>query len=205
MSERDSITAWVGDLRDGDAEAAQQLWNRFFEKLVRQVEKRVQTHDCPPEIVVAEDVAVSVFESLWRGAQAGRFDDIANRDELWWLLLAMTKHKVVNHIRHATAQKRFPGKVPASLAAGADDGFSFEELVSQEPTADYTAVLEEEYIRLLNLLRDDSLRQIAVLKLEGYTNEEICQRVNIASATVTRKLRLIRDTWTLERTDDEPT
>lgn len=48
--------------------------------------------------------------------------------------------------------------------------------------------------RLLGML-DDGLRQIAVLKLEGRTNEEIASRIDRSPTTVERRLRLIRDTW----------
>jgi DNA-directed RNA polymerase specialized sigma24 family protein len=42
---------------------------------------------------------------------------------------------------------------------------------------------------------DDGLRQIAVLKLEGRTNEEIASRIDRSPTTVERRLRLIRDMW----------
>jgi DNA-directed RNA polymerase specialized sigma24 family protein len=48
---------------------------------------------------------------------------------------------------------------------------------------------------LLGLLDDDSLRQIARLKLEGYTNEEIAERLGIVERTVERRLNRIRRQW----------
>ena len=39
------------------------------------------------------------------------------------------------------------------------------------------AMFAEECRRRLDDLRDDSLRQIAILRLEGYTNEEIAGRL----------------------------
>ena len=49
--------------------------------------------------------------------------------------------------------------------------------------------------RLFDQLDDDQLRQIAVHKLEGYTNEEIASKINRALPTVERRLRLIRERW----------
>ena len=46
---------------------------------------------------------------------------------------------------------------------------------------------------MLDGLGDEVLRQIAILKLEGYTNPEVAQRLNIALRSVERKLLLIRD------------
>ncbi len=189
----DSVSAWVTRLQGGDAEAAQKLWDRYFEKLLVVAQARIK--DCPRAILNAEDIAVSVFESLWRGAQQGRFRKLSDRDELWWLLLALTRQKAANHIRRESAQKRGGGAVPLSLTgmSGARNGF--HDLMSDDPTPEFALIMEEEYSRIMGLLRDDRLRQIAVLKLEGYTNQEICQQLEISPATVTRKLGLIRSTW----------
>ena len=48
---------------------------------------------------------------------------------------------------------------------------------------------------LLDLLDDDLLRQIALWKLLGHTNEEIRTRLGCSHAKVERKLQRIRDKW----------
>jgi DNA-directed RNA polymerase specialized sigma24 family protein len=50
----------------------------------------------------------------------------------------------------------------------------------------------------LGRLGDDTLRQVALLKLEGYENAEIAARLNCALRTVERKLNLIRALWAEE-------
>jgi DNA-directed RNA polymerase specialized sigma24 family protein len=42
------------------------------------------------------------------------------------------------------------------------------------------------------------LRSVAVAKMEGCTNEEICQRLKCAVPTVERRLRRIRKIWERE-------
>lgn len=189
-----SVSDWMRGLNDGDVGAAQQLWDRYFEKLIRQAEVRIR--DCPRGVLNAEDIAASVFESLWRGAQEGRFQNVKNRDELWWLLLSLTRQKSANHVRKESAQKRGGNFKQISNYSDENQKQIFEQLVSDEPTAEYSMLLEEEYSRLLSLLRDDVLRRIAVLRLEGYTNQEISTQLKISVPTVTRKFKLIRDTWT---------
>jgi DNA-directed RNA polymerase specialized sigma24 family protein len=51
---------------------------------------------------------------------------------------------------------------------------------------------------LLDLLNDSELRQIAVWKMEGYTSDEIAQKLQCVTRTVERKLRLIRKLWEAE-------
>ena len=49
--------------------------------------------------------------------------------------------------------------------------------------------------RLLEKLGDPQLRQVAVAKMEGFSNQEIAQRLDCALRTVERRLKLIRDEW----------
>ncbi len=42
---------------------------------------------------------------------------------------------------------------------------------------------------------DEATRQLAILKMEGYTNKEAANRLNCSQTTIERRLRLIRKTW----------
>ena len=60
--------------------------------------------------------------------------------------------------------------------------FSLNDLVSSGPTPDFLVALEEQYVRLLDMLRNDKLREIVVLRIEGYTVAEIAQKMKIGHA-----------------------
>jgi DNA-directed RNA polymerase specialized sigma24 family protein len=64
-----------------------------------------------------------------------------------------------------------------------------------EPDPAEAAALTETLARLLDGLGSDELRQVALLRLEGYSNAEIAARVGRHEGTVERKLRTIRDIW----------
>jgi DNA-binding CsgD family transcriptional regulator len=49
--------------------------------------------------------------------------------------------------------------------------------------------------RLLELLGDETLRQVAVWKREGCTNDEVARRLDCSRRTVARKLETIRILW----------
>jgi len=187
-----SVSAWIEGLKNDDAMAVQQLWYRYSERLLRIAMAKIR--HLPPHVIDPEDIVASAFESLWRGAKEGRLQDVRNRDELWWLLLSLTHNKAVSQIRRETAQKR--GGSPENRRTLRS--YCFEELVSGEPTAEELAVMKEEYERLLGLLRDKLLRQIAVLRVEGFTGDEIAEQLDVSIATVRRKLQLIRATWRRE-------
>src|SRR6476660_8720660 len=104
-----SVSKWLLGLQAGDDSAVDKLWRRYADELVSLA--RANLGNTPKVIADEEDVAQSVFRSICRGAAAGRFVDLKSRDELWWLLLAITKQKAVNHIRREGAEKRGPGRV----------------------------------------------------------------------------------------------
>ncbi len=78
---------------------------------------------------------------------------------------------------------------------GDEGGTGLERIIGPEPTPEFTAMVAEEYRRLLDGLGDDSLRQVAVWRMEGFTNDEIAARLGCARRTVARRLDLIRKTW----------
>jgi DNA-directed RNA polymerase specialized sigma24 family protein len=85
-----------------------------------------------------------------------------------------------------------------SSGASSWDEAALEQVVGEEPTPEFAAQVAEEYQRLLDRLGDDSLRQVAVLKMEGCTNDEVAQRLDCSRRTVARKLETIRIIWSTE-------
>ena len=84
---------------------------------------------------------------------------------------------------------------------GNDDDRSsvgFDQFGGEAATPEVLAIAAEEFQRLMLLLDDDRLRQIAQCKLEGYTNEEIGQRLGLACRSIERKLQRIRQIWATE-------
>jgi RNA polymerase sigma factor (sigma-70 family) len=200
MSSAHSVSQWIADLKRRDSDAAQLLWERYAIRLVELARHRLR--DIPKRMADEEDVVQSVFHSICRGAAAGRFKNVRNRDELWWLLLSVTKQKVINHIRRESALKRGAGRVQANSATNPSSEdrrlLAVDRVLSEEPMPEFIVMLEEQHNRLLGLLRDDQLRRIAVMRIEGFTVPEIADEFGVSSRSIERKLQLIRDVWTRE-------
>ena len=64
--------------------------------------------------------------------------------------------------------------------------------VGSEPTPEFAAMVAEEYRRPLERLDDDVLRKVAILRMEGYTTDEVAVQLGCARRTVARQLALIR-------------
>ena len=192
-----SVSAWIVGLKAGEAQAIHNLWARYYEDLVRMARHRIGKG--PRQAADEEDVVQSVFATIFRGAQAGRFEKVADRDDLWWLLLALTYNKTVDHLRHEGRQKRGGGLVVRESDLGNGEApFDLAQVIGRSPTPEVLAALEEEYDRLLSLLRDDQLRRVAALRIEGWQVSEISTELNISVRSVERKLRLIRSRWSAE-------
>ena len=190
-----SVTVWIQQMKAGQDGAAQQIWDRFFDKLVRVADRKMGSAE--RRVADQEDVAVSVFESLCIGARQGRFDGLHDRNDLWKLMVAIAGMKSVDQIRRQTSQKRGSGQVRGdSIAVGAGEiPAGFEQFISQDPTPEFLAELDEQQSQLFGLLPDETQRQIATLRMEGYSNQEIADKLDISIRTVERKLGLIREIW----------
>ena len=68
-------------------------------------------------------------------------------------------------------------------------------LESDGPTPAEAAALNEALERRLQDLPEPDLRQVALMKLEGYTNREIAEALRCGERSVERKLNLIRKRW----------
>jgi DNA-directed RNA polymerase specialized sigma24 family protein len=199
MASHGSVSLWLDQARQGDDEAACQLWRRYFHQLVGLA--RTALKGAPRRAADEEDVALSVFDSFCRGAEQGRFPELNDRNNLWRLLVVLTRRKAAHLKRDERRLKRGCGAVldQAALAraAGAEDsGDDGDWAVAEEPTPAFAAQMAEECERLLQRLDVAGLRALAVAKMEGYTNAEIAARTGCCVSTVERRLQLIRRLWT---------
>lgn len=194
-----SVTRWIGELKAGDPAAAQPLWERYFDRLVRLARARLLTSRLPSAEADEEDAALSAFDSFCAGAVRGRFPQLADRDDLWRLLVLITARKVQAQGRRHRRRKRGGGLVRSEAdlpdggqGAGAE---GLDELAGVVPTPEFAAMVAEECRLLLDALGEESLRRVALARMGGYTDDEIAERLGCARRTVARRLDLIRKTW----------
>jgi DNA-directed RNA polymerase specialized sigma24 family protein len=192
MSSNEPITLWISQLKGGHHGAAQQLWNRYFADMVRLARARLQGF--PRRAVDEEDIALTAFDSFCRGAEAGRFPQLQDRENLWPLLVVITARKAVDARQHESRQKRGGGAVQGESAwlDGMDPDGGIEQVIGAEPTPAFAAEVAEQLQRMLDALGTEELRAVALWKMEGYTNEEIARKLGCVPRTVERRLHLIR-------------
>jgi DNA-directed RNA polymerase specialized sigma24 family protein len=200
VSGEGSVTHWISQLKAGERAAAQPLWENYYRQLVERTRRKLS--GTPRRAADEEDVALSAFDSFCRAAEHGRFPQLHDRHNLWQLLVVITDRKARDLIKHERRLRRGGGRVldEAALerAPAAEGGSPLAEILSQEASPAFIAQVAEECRRLLGLLGDAELQRVAVLKMEGWTIEEIAAQLALVPRTVQRRLQLIRKIWQQE-------
>lgn len=198
MNSEESVSCWIRQLQKGDQQAAQRLWDRYGNAL----QKIARNHyGCALNAVFDEqDLAQSVFLALWKNAETGRLAGVQNRNELWWLLLEITRRRAMARMTYNNASRR--KSTPEGSGSSPDGTGTFDPLVHltdhRQLSPEVLTILNEEHEQFMSLLRDDLSREIAQLHLEGFTTEEVAVKTDVSSRTVGRKLKLIRELWSRE-------
>lgn len=195
MPDDNLVREWLARIQLGDSRATQALWDAFAPWLARVAERSLRGQ--PRGWADEEDVVVIAMNSFFRGVLQGRFPNLRGRAALRRLLFQITRRKAIDLIR-----VNHRGKL-AVVGESALELFARElgPPINQVPAAPPSANAEEpsrgscgEWLELL----DPTLRELVVLKLQGYTNLEIAHRIDRSVATVERRFRLIRETWSAE-------
>jgi DNA-directed RNA polymerase specialized sigma24 family protein len=191
MSVEGSVTTWIHALSAGDNDGAQNLWERYFQRMVELARNKLRASST--RAADEEDVALSAFHSFCRAASEQRFPRLANRDDLWQVLVVLTARKALDQRKYASRKKR------ADTSTRALDDVALETVIGNDPDPAFAALVADEFRALLDRLDDPQLRHIAIRKMEGYTNEDLAAELGCTVRTVGRRLALIRDLWEGER------
>jgi DNA-directed RNA polymerase specialized sigma24 family protein len=203
----ESFIHLLEQVRQGDDQAIASLWADYYSQLVRAAAHRLPSH--LRRAGDEEDIALSAFHSFIAGIRQDRFPDLRGPDNLWGLLITLTSRKVHAHRRHHTRKKRGGGSVRGESVfldrAGQEMAGGIGGVTGHVPSADLHVELAEACEVLLDRLADEQLRQIAILRMDGFLVEEIAQRLQLSKRAVERRLQLIRRTWSeqLEEAADE--
>ena len=96
--------------------------------------------------------------------------------------------------RQGPCSRRFclPGADRSSLPGGID------QVLGEAPTPEFAMMIAENCVALLERLEDETLKEVALLKMQSFSNEEIATELGYTTRTVERKLARIRQKWERE-------
>jgi RNA polymerase sigma factor (sigma-70 family) len=170
--------------RGGDDLAAAEIFDRYFRRLNALARSRLS-----PRLARRtdpEDIVLSVYRSFFVDARGGRYT-LNRGGDLWRLLAAIARHKLLRQARSQTADRRSVEiEIPLDRV---DEG----RLVGRghDPTPEDAAALADELEQVLAQL-DPFGRRVLELRLQGLPISEIAVDTGRAERSVRRSLALIR-------------
>ena len=191
-----SVSILLTDLTALDQDAIHRLFEKYYLPMVKFARRKMM--GISRRVADEEDIAQSAFHSFCSSAMAGNFPELSDRDNLWRILTTLINRKVIDHYHHDRRQKRGGGVVRGDsvFLAGTDAGqVGIVDWADDEPTPQAAAEMAETCCQLLDQLGDDNLKNVALMKLEGHTNDEIAEHLKSSRRTVHRWLKQIRDKW----------
>jgi RNA polymerase sigma-70 factor (ECF subfamily) len=187
MAAENSFADLMGRLREGDEQAAKQVYERFARRLIGLARRRIDSQ--LRQKVDPEDVTQSAYKSFFRRQARGEFE-LRDWDSLWGLLAAITLHKCGHRIDYYRAARRDVHREATPLPRAENSNQSWEA-IAREPTPSEAAVLAETVEELMRGL-EGYQRQIVQLRLQDYTVAEISVKVGYTERTVHRILKQVR-------------
>jgi DNA-directed RNA polymerase specialized sigma24 family protein len=191
--EQGSVTRWIQQMRAGDSIVVNALAERYFKKLGDAARRRL--HKVPQNMHDAEDVANFVLESVVRNIAQGRYPDLQDRDDLWFLMLAITQRRISSILKRDRRRKaQPPSQTSLTELLEMYDGELADLALEGNP--EHVAIeIGDCWQELMRILPNDEFREIARLKLEFYSNREISSMLKLTSRYIDRKVGEIQRLW----------
>ncbi|OWK45551.1 hypothetical protein FRUB_01882 [Fimbriiglobus ruber] len=195
MPDKGSVTDLLLLLRDTDPKvrnrAASELIQRYTTELLALIDGRMQQR--LQQRIAPEDILQDVLLSFCKRLEAGGFD-LNNRDQFLNLVVTIAVRKVCSTARREQRQRRDIRRELSLDSPGVDGGLAIDPIDPYTSPPDVITKIPEEIERLLAMLPMEC-REVASLRLEGYTTEEIARKINRTPRTVERRMKLIRKLW----------
>jgi len=178
--------------RAGDQDAAAELYASYVQRLVSVAQRRLSSRFTAR--FDAEDVVQSAFRTFFSRLQSGQFD-IKDNDDLWNLLSRITLHKTLKQIDFHRCLRRDAGK---EVGASESNHDMIVNYLAAGPTPDEAALFMDELEYFLNRLGPED-RQIIELRLEGHSNMQIAEKLQITDRKIRRLMERMRDLADMDR------
>ena len=177
----------VARCRAGSNTAAQEIFDRFVERLLVLARRRIG-HRLTSR-VDPEDIVQSVFRTFFHRLKNDQFT-IDDQDDLFKLLVRITVHKTLRQVAHHKAAKRDP-----SLEAGQGDAAQEQlmQAMDGEPSPETIVAFMDQLEHFLGQFKPQD-RRVLELRLQGYSSEEIAQQLGTYDRKVRRVLEWVRAT-----------
>jgi RNA polymerase sigma-70 factor (ECF subfamily) len=166
-------------LRNGEDDAATEFYDRYVRRLFGLVHQQMADH--LRASVQSEDIVQSIFKSVFRGLAAGVYD-APQGGSLWQLISIVAVHKVRRNARKRTAGKRDDRRTQPM------DSFEDFDAIGNASPEEFELAIREAIEGLKPLEQE-----VAMLRVQGLTVEEISNKLDRSRRGIERSLHTIRE------------
>lgn len=195
MPDEGTVTRLLLQLRDNDSEvrnrAASELIRRYTPELLSLIAGRMQRF--LHQRIAPEDILQDVLLSFCKRLGEGGFD-LKNRDQFLNLIVTIALNKLCSAARREQRQRRDVRRELSLNSPDEDGGLAIDPIDPHSSPPDVVTEIAEEIERLLTMLPVEC-REVASLRLEGFSTKDIARKVNRTCRTVERRMELIRELW----------
>ena len=200
MESADELAETICQLNRVSADEAERIWQKFFPRLMRFAKTRI-TH-LRTGAFDEEDIALSAIKSFFRCMEAGKYQAIEGDDELWRLLVTITSRKITAQLRRQMAAKRANEHTESVFgdADGAHDSFApgLAQVMDKRNLPESTSAVINACEEMLGLLTNEMVKRTAIMRLEGYSNQEIAAELQCSVARVKQRVAKAKQVWNLQ-------
>lgn len=180
-------------LRDGDNEAAREIFARYAQRLARFAEEHL-SHKLRGR-VDSDDIVQSVLHTFFKRSARGEFQ-IDNSAQIWQLLVRITLMRVRAKARHHTAAMR------DARAEDAGAELELADAIGHDPDPSEALILVEAIERLVGGL-PPMYCQVLDLRLQGHSAAEIADQLKLSRRTIYRALEFLQERLTSQEAQVE--
>lgn len=188
-----SVSKWLHGARSGDPIATEKIVTRYINRLAEFADAALRRGERLTED--GEDFALSVLQWASTELSAGRLPDLHNRDDLWLFLVEAAQRRIVRkQSKQRSLNQEHPTEMTMTDTLKQYDA-ELQDLWERGNPGAYFREVIHCWEDIINILPDQTSKDIAVLKLQGFSNREISQKLKLVSRTVDRKVIAIVEKW----------
>jgi len=195
MEKNDDLSTAICELNRVLPEEAERIWQGFFPRLMRFAKSRIASFQTGA--FDEEDIALSAIKSFFRCMEAGKYPTLEGDDELWRLLVTITSRKITAQLRRQMAAKRAKEHTESVFGDVNDDSIApgLAQVMDERNLPESTSAVIDACEEMLTLLTNEMVKRTAIMRLEGYSNEEIAVELECSVARVKQRVARAKQIW----------
>ncbi|WP_164100895.1 ECF-type sigma factor [Candidatus Laterigemmans baculatus] len=187
----DHFAELLAQVRAGSVDAIAELYHCYFRRSVALAHSRL--HDGEGRVIDEEVAAISALDSLVVRMRGGAYADVQDHLQVWRLLARIVDRKVTKYRRQMYGPTRSPPQPMLAVEQIEGDGSDFAiPVATKDPTPISNLIADEALQRLLDALADPAARSVVLLRLDGFNDIEIADRLGHSRRWVSRRMDMIK-------------